>query len=117
MRYRDDDERRALTPDDPVGAVVDRLLYPARFRVWISEDGTEARWPDYAHRERGLAVEAALLYRFGRIDDALLYARGAAEINAIWAPLVKALERKYAERESAARHRGTIPKRRGQPGY
>lgn len=79
MEYRDDDERRFLTPDDPVGALVDRLLYPARF------DGPleGCRW----------AIVAVFGWRAGAVDGARSAAVEATRLDPRWAELVSALTR------------------------
>lgn len=60
MTYRDDDERRALTPDDPVGAVVDAILTQAR-----------ARPGESSALGRHSAVWALLCWRAGHPRDAV----------------------------------------------
>lgn len=97
--WRDDDERRALTPDDPVGAIVDALLYPARFDAlpsWQAPGSARGRAPDEA---RNLAVLALLTHRLqppcGGVtanDEALALALDAERLDPRWAPLARALE-------------------------
>jgi hypothetical protein len=91
MEYRDDDERRAMTPDDPVGAVVDRLLYPARFQPPAAIPKVPMLREPPEDCAKFFAVFALLEWRAHQRANARAYASHAANLDLLWTPLAELL--------------------------
>lgn len=93
MNYRDSDEQRFLTPDDPVGLVFERLLLLSRVAPGIADDYAAT------HAARQLAAQAFFRWRYGCREPGAItgwerpevLAQYAAERDPLWAPLAAAM--------------------------
>jgi hypothetical protein len=101
------DEARATARTCPVGELVERLLYPARFRAerraqTPGADESSTAGSTICAMARAHAVSALMQWRLGPQEPALPMAREAARLDPLWRPLHALLAALLTHREGEA---------------